>query len=396
MEHITMSNRPPVREILESEIRKAGGDENKGKNRAGQIYEELLDTKEGTKDPTVRTDQVDLQEAWHAWFPYGDYRKWDARTIAEATYKSGFSYLFDKLVSEVMIAKYNYGLGNVFNLVQQVNSTHETEDIVGVTAMEGLIETKEGEPVALTTFKEKRAQIANRTYERSVELHRNMVIYDHLNQIIPIAEAIGEKTGNWLHKFIIQKATSQACTATGEAANKSLIYGGTSRTMYANDHSSWDSYANDNLITRVVSTQAMDEMWTLLYLMRDNVGDYINPGTDLKLLCHPTRWKKWERYFSGQYQGDSGNRAPNVYSGAFEIIPTPYVDGAQYFYLGAFAKQTVWQWVQKTAVTRLGDQTQKAFDTGIVRQIKIGLTGGCGTTDYKFVVQSDGTVDADE
>ena len=65
-------------------------------------------------------------------------------------------------------------------------------------------------------------------------------------------------------------------------------------------------------------------------------------------------------------------------------------------YFGDFAKQTRWQEVKPMKVERLGESSQLAFDVGIIRQLKIGLTGGCGCTDARYVICSNGTVDPTE
>jgi len=381
--------RPVLRQLMESHTKDAGGDVYEGGRRVADLIGGLLDSSRGTEKPKLDYRKIDLQEAFNLMVPI-DAKHADVRAVAEATYKSGFDYLFDRQVSEVLIQGYQYNLGNAFDLVHEVKSTHETEDIPGVTATEGLAMVPGGEPVPLTTFGEKRAQIKNYTFARAIQLHHKMILYDNINFAVANAEAIAIKSGNDMHKYIVQKLTSQAVTLTGEAANTSLKYNGTTRTMYSNDSSAFYGYTNKNLITDALDRSAVDAAWRYLYSMQDERGDYIDPGAPLFLIVHPALMKEAERYFTGPMAGDTANNAPNVYLNSFKIFPSPYVNSASYWYLGAPQRQTRFQWVQKMTTERLGNNTQLAFTNGIVKQVKICGEFGCGCIDSRFVICSTG------
>lgn len=308
--------------------------------------------------------------------------------IAEAMHAAGMPILTGQLLHPVFIKAYEYNLGSVLQLVQEVTSKRSTEKIPGITSHDNLELVPEGEPFEESGGLEKYADIKNNKYGKKISLTKEAVLFDQTGLILDRARKIGVKTGIHLQQFVIQKVCDYATVATGEGANKSLVINGTARTMYADTHASWDTYANDNLGNAVLSHNSLVAALALFAGLKDDTGDLVmvNP----RFLIVPAALLVTAKELVGSdMQYDTANRAMNVFKNAFTIVSSPYIDltSSTAWFVGDPTMQTRLQWVWKPRTESLGATSQIAFDSDIVSQFKCSYFAGIGSTDYRYVVK---------
>lgn len=372
------SNRGVIRELVESHVRHAGGDFKEGTKRAAGQLGRLIDTGD------LSLENVSIREAFKAFVPLSDAENMSAGAIAEAMVSSAFPYITTKLIHKTIIDAYNYALGDVSSMVAEYDSNRKEENVVGFGAADNLELVGENMPYTVTEMAEKYCVIKNWKFGRIIELTKEMVIFDQTGQVKDRAMRVGEKAGLQRHQFIVQKATSIACTPTNESANYSLYYDGSYRTMFANDHSSWDVQTNDNLDTTAFGTAGVQALHNLLMQQKDTKGDYVAIQPKV-LLVHVA--KQWDAYqlTNSDKQYDNANNAINPVKGLYKVIASPYVTGSGYYYLGDFAKQTRWQWVWRPLTEQQAVDSDASFDRDVVTRYKFSYYGGCGCTDYRYV-----------
>ena len=370
-----------IRNIQEAHIKDASGDVQEGQRRTVEQLVRLLETGKLPIDDSI------IKTVWEGLVNHDRRLDMnDSARVIEAMTQSSFPYFTEKLVSKVIIDQYNYALGDVGNLVEEVESKTRNEDIPGLDAGEGFEERGEMEKSTLMQYTEKRARIRNHKFDKACSLTKELVVMDRTGELIRRAKAIGEKGGLHRHKFIVQKACSLACTATGEAADHSLTINGTARALFADTHAAWDDVANDNVDTTAFGFAGIKALDILLAKMTDKEGDEV-VVMGRQLLVPPELRIQALQLENSQGEPGTSDRNDNPFKGELTVIPTPILTSAGIYYLGDFPKQTRWQWVWKPIILTLTSNSESYVMNDILQTFKYSYMGGCGCTDYRYAAK---------
>lgn len=371
-----------IRNIQEAHIKDVGGDMQEGQRRT---VEQLVRLIEEDKFPI---DDSCIKVVWEAMV--NEDRRLDmndAQRVTEAMTASSFPQFTEKLISKTIISEYNYALGDVGSLVEETDSKNRKETIVGLDAGEGPEKRGEMEPTTLMQYTQKYVEIKNDKFDKACSLTKELVVFDKTGELIRRAKEIGSKGGLHRHRFIVQKACSLACTATGEAADKSLTINGTARALFSSDHSAWDDVANDNEDATAFGFAGVDALVILLAKMKDKEDDEILV-MPRQLLVPPQLRTKAIQFAAGDWEYGTANRNSNPYKGQFNVIVTPILQAnAGIYYVGDFPKQTRWQWVWKPIILVLTSNSESYVLSDILQTFKYSYMGGCGCTDHRFAAK---------
>lgn len=370
-----------IRNIQEAHIKDAGGDMQEGQRRTVEQLVRLIE------DGKFTIDDSSIKVVWEAMV--NEDRRLDmndAVRVTEAMTASSFPYFTEKLISKTIIDQYNYALGDVGLLVEETDSKNRKETIVGLDAGEGLEKRGEMEPTTQMHYTQKYVEIKNTKFDKACSLTKELVVMDKTGELIRRAKQIGEKGGLHRHRFIVQKACSLACTATGEAADKSLTINGTARALFSSDHSAWDDVTNDNEDATAFGFAGIKALDILLAGMTDKEGDEI-VVMGRQLLVPPELRIQALQLQDSPGEPGTANRNSNPFKGQLIVIPTPILTSAGVYYYGDFPKQTRWQWVWKPTILVLTSNSESYVLSDILQTFKYSYMGGCGNTDYRFVTK---------
>jgi hypothetical protein len=371
-----------IKTLVQEHIRNAGDNRGKGLATFANQVTELVESKE----TALTLEQVRLRPLMEAMLPEEtDFS--NTQEVAEAMAAAGFPNVVGTLIHPLIMKQYEPLATPILSMVTEVESKSKEENHVGFGAMDNFELVRELAPYEGTEPRELLATIANNKFGRTISVSMEMVMFDKTGQVLTRAGRIGYKAGLHLHKMVVQKACSLACTATGEAANKSLITDGTSRTMYADTHASWDFYANDNLSTTAFSSDGLITVLALKDALYDDKGEAILWMPKI-LLVNPALEILARQVTKSEYEFDgAAARNFNPFYNAYTVIASPFVDSATAWYIGDFALQTLLQWVYKLRTESKRNNSDAAFSNDIVAEFKAGYFCGVGCTDYRYVIK---------
>lgn len=310
-----------------------------------------------------------------------------AQDVSEAMSAAGFPTVVGTLIHPVIIKEYEPRAEIVTDLVTEMESNKAVEDHVGFGAMDSFDLVRERMPYEEAQVGEKKVRVANYKFGRYISVSLEMVMFDQTGDALTIAASIGKKAAQHLHKFVVQKACSLACTATGEAADNSLVINGTARAMYADTHASWDIAANDNLQGTALAPDAVQTAETLLQGMVDDKGDLVLVEPKILLVPPALRVTALRILGSPNYYDATTHGTVNPFYNLYKILVSPFLGTATAWYLGDFAQQTILQWVYKLKTESLRNGTESAFKADTVAMFKASYFCGVGCSDYRFVAK---------
>lgn len=370
-----------INQLFEAHLADAGNDIQEAQKRVGDQIGRLID--KGELKPTELSFKALFESLCNK---DRDVDVNDSSRVVEAMTASAFPYITSKAISKVLIDSYDYALGDVSSLVTEVPSNRAAEDIPGLTAGDNLDLVGESAPYHEVTIKEKRCRITNFKFGKIIALTKEMMLFDQTGRVLEQAKRIGEKGGLHRHSIVVKKCASLACSETGEAADTSLVYDGTARALYANDHSAWDTQTNDNISTTAFGFTGVDELLQLLLAQKDDRGDAI-VVTAKQLLVPVQLQTKALQLVGSEWEYGTANRNINPYKGKYQVIATPILTSAGVYYLGDFARQMRWQWVWEPITDTLMATSESAFTNDILQQFKFSYMGGCGALDHRFAAK---------
>ena len=320
--------------------------------------------------------------------------------VAEATVSTGFPQMLGRAVHKVWIPMYENNLLGAEQLVMEVDSDRPQEYIDGVRAADEPEEVREGEPVPETQLREKYAIIKNRLFQRELGFTRHTLMFDKSGgDLLRHATQYGEKMGIHRHRYIVEATMDYAISATGESANSTLNWGGSTRTMYGATHTYDNAATNDNAATESFGSAGMQQVMQQLALMKDEAGSetpimpktllvstfLLNPA--IELVKAPGRFDSANRTIN--VFGPGGIQTMNIGYTGLNIIQSPIIDnsdatnGKFRWNLGDHAKQMRWQWVKRPTVEQIPGDLRR----NIILSYLGMYWGGCGATDYRYAVR---------
>lgn len=372
-----------VKQIFESDVASAGN-LREGSRRFNKKIKKLVET------AGLQIEDVGLLPLFESMCdPNGDINRDSSADVAEAMTAAGFPTVVGTLIHPTIIAAYEPMAKPALSLVRESTTKTKNTDIGGFGAVDNLEEVQEGTDYEEAASNEKYATIKAHKHGRIMSITKEMVMEDQTGEAIRRAESIGNKTGLHIHRTIIQKVCDIAVTDPVYAANTSMKINGSTRTMFANDHSSWDTFANDNLGGAVLGTTGLTAARLLFSSIMDEKGDLISvmPKT---LLVPDALELTAEILASSAFVPGSGNNDVNVFKNKYNIVSSPYIDtgvSATAYYLGDFKRQYHLLWMWKPMTETLRATSDKAFRSDTVAQFKVSYKAGFGASDYRYVVQ---------
>jgi len=324
-------------------------------------------------------------------------RSTDPQVIAEAISSSAFPVITNTLLFRATMPEYETNSGLVDDLVTEDNASKtNSEDIAGMTDLEGPELRPEQMAYTETTFGEKNIRIFTADFGRLISLTREAIFDDRTGEMLRRARRIGKKGGQHRTKMVIETIEMAARTAFGEANTRAFTYGGTAITQAlfynATTHTTIDGQLNPNTVPDALGTAGLNSALLLFDDMVDVQGDEILVEPRILLVPGALRMTSWQ-LLSSPMQFDTANRAQNFFGpggpGGAGLVPRVSVflsDSGRYF-IGDFKEQLLWLWVWKPATAAAARDSRLAFENQIVSRFRFNYAGGVGHQDYRNIVR---------
>lgn len=380
-----------IKNLLEQYEVETGGN----KKKAGQLVANKLDGffKEGKLDPQDISVKALFEEVVD---PEGKFDMHsDVQEIAEAISTSNFVTISGTVMNAAIIPAYQVEVGEAEKVVTEEPAIKtQPEDVGGFTAAGGFARREEHMSYEEETFGEKYWTIYKSDFGKIVSLTREAIFDDRTGQLIRRARNVGEKGGQLRAKIITQTLEVSARTDMGESTSRAAMYAGsaiTASNFYNTDHSALIDSAGTN--ANLVESNAMGTSGNLQDAAKlfsdfvDEEGDEIMVRPT-KLVFHPSLSETAWELLSARIKRGSNNDIENYWYKKYEPVELPFLSSGTTWYLGAPEKQIVWLWVWKPEVKTQTSNSESAFESQIVMRWRFNWHGGCGHTDYRYIVKS--------
>ncbi len=357
------------------------------------------------KEGKVKSEDIDFN-AWATelvtgGIPLAEYVQYPGiKALTEAMGASAFPILTKVVVGNTVIQSYESASGISSELVTEYNSKSTSEDTVpGFTATGSFEKREEGMRYEEKSFGEKKVQIQLSDFGMMFALTEEAIYEDKLGYLTGWAREAGQKGGHHKAKLIIQTIEVADRAAFNESSDTSRAHvsNGT-RISKANHYlasthagvTGLDGQVNINTIAGdaggKITTAQLQNLLLLFDGMTDEKGDEIvvvptTILTSLKIL--PSAYQLM--HSTGQY--DTANRADNYFEGMFKVYSSTFLSQNYYLYLGDFKRQMAWLWMRKPSTQMHVSSATEAFTNRIIWRILFSYHGGCGHTNYVFIVR---------
>jgi hypothetical protein len=385
-----------LRTLINQQVAEAGNDKAIGFEKAAEMIQDLMEKKTiKPEDFSIRALFEELCDA------DGAVDRSNAGRVAEAITTSAFPTISKVIISKSIIDAYNLyaELGN--NLVSEAEATRTTtETVAGFTSPEGLDMRPEGMAYTETTFGEKDYGVVMADFGRIISLTREAIFDDRTGQLLTRARQIGELGGQHRTKMIVQTLEVAPRTAFGEktGASKAFIYKGAAKqvaTVYADTHVALDGVVNDNLVASNALVDYSDIEGALLMWdkMVDEAGNPIEVNANTILVPNALKVKLWTVLNTGLTGFSATDKVPIVSpygKGGFQDFTSyssRYLNDTTTWYIGDFKKQLLWLWVFRPETATQTSTSESAFSNQIVMRYRFNYHGGCGHTDYRYIIK---------
>ena len=315
--------------------------------------------------------------------------------IAEAVSTSNFATITNTVMNAAVIPAYEVAVGNAGKIVTELNAVKTgPEDIAGYTAATGFEVRHEGMSYTETSFGEKYWTIDKHDFGEIISLTREAIFDDRTGQLIRRAQIVGEKGGQLRGKIITKTLEVNARTEQGESTSRAAVYGGSAISManfYNADHSALIDSAGTNrtLVTSngITVDGCLQNAAVYFTDMLDERGDEVVVIPD-SLIYHPQIAQTvWELVKTNVKRGVN-NDIENYNFGRYDLVELPFLSTGTTWYIGSPQKQLVWLWVWKPATQVQRENSELAFQAQIVLRYRFNWNGGCGHTDYRYLIKN--------
>jgi len=377
-----------IRGIVESFVQDSG-DVKEGQRRFGQLFEQAL------KEGKIKPEQISVKELYDVLCdPERKVDSNDAEQVYEAVQSSAFPYITGKLIGTQVLDAYNLNLGSASELVTEIKIPRTPYELMGFTDVDVPDEVIEGMPYPEGQLDERRVTLKANKAGRIISLTREMILFDQTGEITNRAQTIGQAMGYLEAQTIWQRIQEIAVTFGGFAADSALVYDGTARAMYENDHSAWDdgANANDTLMTTTLGSTGLKEAFSQMMNIKNTKGEYI-AFTPTHLLVPTQKYFEALELLKSDRQYDSAENAVNVFKGMLKVLTHPLLsaNSAYYWYIGDFKRDFVLGRIWPVETSQQTSTSEAAFTNDIIQRYKVSSFFGVNARDYRHVLRSEAT-----
>jgi len=107
-----------------------------------------------------------------------------------------------------------------------------------------------------------------------------------------------------------------------------------------------------------------------------------------KLMFHPALSETAWETLSARVKRGQNNDIENFWYKKYEPVELGFLTSGTTWFLGAPERQLVWLWVWKPEVKSQTANSESAFQSQIVMRWRFNWFGGCGHTDYRYIVKN--------
>lgn len=308
-------------------------------------------------------------------------------SIQEELTSSAFPYATGELISPTVIDAYEVDTAEIRQLVTEVKSNKRTEEIVGTSDAHRPRNVEEGQPYPEAQMSEKRVSIHNHKFGQTIDMTREMILFDQTGELLNRARNGGTYIGDLVEEFICYRLADVGWSELGEAAGDStaLIYNGAGVAVFSNDHSAIDGQINDNLSAGAAPSAAEARVMANL-----STGMKTEKGRPARIrpqfvFGHAQKAEELLQIFSLQeFEIDSANRNQNAFKNRFKVVTSQFFPDVDNWFMGDPAKQTRLQKVWDPEVSAIAGDPKR----DIAATYKVSTMIGVGLTDYKYVIKN--------
>ena len=384
--------RGTLRGLINKHVGEAAGDVQLGFEQASQEIDGLL------VEGVIKPQDFSIRELFEELVdPDRRYdQSTDPQIISEAISSSAFPVITNTLLFRSTMPEYETQTGLADELVtEEQASKTQSEDIAGMTDLEGPEIRPEQLAYTETAFGEKNIRIFTADFGRLISLTREAIFDDRTGEMLRRARRIGKKGGQHRTKMIVETIELLPRTAFKESSTRAFMYGGSAisqAVFYSTDHSSIDGQTNPNIVADALGTTGLNNLLLRFDAMVDAVGDEVVIEPQILLLPGALRMTGWQ-LLSSPMQYDTANRAQNFFGpqGDIRMVPrvSVFLSSSGRYYLGDFKEQLLWLWVWKPSTAAQGRDTRLAFENQIVQRFRFNYAGGVGHQDYRYIARGD-------
>ena len=325
----------------------------------------------------------------------------DAKELAEAVTASAFPTISGVVINSTIIPAYELAVGPAARLVSESPATKTNrEEIAGWTAGGQFEMRPEHTSYQEDVITEKYWSIDKYDFGKIISLTREAIFDDRSGELIGRARSIGEKGGQLRAKIITQTFEVAARTAQGESTSQAAVYKGTATSagnFYNADHSALIDSAgvNKNLVTGngLGTDQAINTTNTLFTKMVDENGETLIITANQLIYPAALHQTAQELIYGTTKRSISATldegHLENIWKGRFDPIELPFLSSDTTWYMGTPTKQMMWLWVWKPETKVQNADSESAFHAQIVLRYRFSWHGGCGHTDYRFIIKNE-------
>ncbi len=324
--------------------------------------------------------------------------------VAEAMGASAFPIMTKTVVGFFVIQSYEVAMGKTDKLVTEEDSRSTSRDTIpGHTAAGGFENRPEGTRYEDKGIGEKKVSIRTDDFGEMFSFTKEALYEDRMGKLPKWANEAGRKGGLLRAKTIIQTLELQPRTALGETAStlECHVANGTIITQanhYKDTHAAvtgLDGQVNDNLdITDsggTLTTNGINACYKLFGDFLDEKSDEIVVAPTALVVPVKLAFTAWQ-LLGSEGQFDTANRAQG---GAFwrdllqdGVITSPFLAQDYFYYIGEFQRQLTWLWTFRPDTEMASASASEAFTNNIIWRVKHSWHGGCGHTDYKYIIKA--------
>lgn len=394
-----------VKNLFNQKLQECGNNRVLAGEKTAAVIENLLNEKKIIPED-VKLDQLarDLIPEYETLRTESDIQR-----VSNAVVSSQFPTISKVAINKAILDSYELYQEGVDQLVSEVSGTRTNEEyLAGFTDTEGPEIRPESMSYEETNFGERDITVKLADFGRTLSVTRETIFNDRTGQLLENARGFGELGAQHRAKMIIQTLEVLPRSAFKEptGGSKAFTYKGTSHqnTVFYNatNHSTIDGRVNANLVASnsLVDYTDIKAAMLLFNAMKTPAGNEMMVNPRFVVVHADKEVDAWQILSTDTFwkAGQGANVAPVDYHNAnpygpkglrrFTVVASRFVNTNTTWYLGDIPKQLKWIWIWKPSTAVLAQSSERAFFNNILITYKFSYHGGCGHSDYSYIVKN--------